>query len=152
MDTARYQLQTALAAQLDLLSFVTHSRFRITAPLQMMEWEEDQRTRQYDVFHASDPREPPDPELAMPYLESATAIDQSTLRDYTRAALRYFRYGLIDEQPEDQFMRFWLALEIIRLPLRCGLQSIGLSTLSEPSWVHGIGRRTEPVTVSQELL
>jgi hypothetical protein len=127
MDTARDQLQTALAAQLDLLSFVTHSRFRIAAPLQMMEWDEGQRTRQYDVFHASDPREPPDPELEMPYLESAAAIDQSTLPDYTRTALRYFRYGLIDDQPEDQFMRFWLALEIIaenikspdRVPIAC---------------------------------
>jgi hypothetical protein len=42
-------------------------------------------------------------------------------------ALKYFRYGLLDEQPEDQFMWLWLALEIVaenlkekvRVPIAC---------------------------------
>jgi hypothetical protein len=30
-----------------------------------------------------------------------------------KKALRNFRYGLLEETPEDQFMRFWLSLEIL---------------------------------------
>jgi hypothetical protein len=127
IDTAREQLQAALGTQLDLLSFATHSRFKISSPRRLIEWEDWQKTRQFDTFYAADPRYPPDPEFGRAYLETVGALDEAKPPEFARMALRYFRYGLLDEQPEDQFMRFWLALEIIaenvkerdRVPIAC---------------------------------
>lgn len=127
MDTAQEQLRTELATQLDLLSFATHSRFKISAPRRLIEWEEHQKTRQFDTFHSADPRSPPDPELGSPYLETVEALDEANPPGFARMAMRYFRYGLLDEHSEDQFMRFWLALEIVaenvkeqdRVPIKC---------------------------------
>jgi hypothetical protein len=127
LDTAHLQLREALAAQLDLLSFATHSRFKIASPIKLVEWEEWQETRYIDWFHETDSRYPPDPELAAEYLESITVLDQMNPPAFLRKALRYFRYGLIDPDSEDQFTRFWLALEIMaentkskqKVPITC---------------------------------
>lgn len=40
-------------------------------------------------------------------------MEQSEPPNFTKRALKYFRYGLLDEHPEDQHMHLWLALEII---------------------------------------
>ena len=127
IDTARQRLSAALATQLDLLSFVTRFRFKISAPRWLMEWDDWQRTRQLVTFHATDPRHPPVPDLAQVYLDTVAAVDKVKPPDFLKIALRYFRYGLLDQQTEDQFMRFWLALEIIaenvkerdRVPIMC---------------------------------
>lgn len=116
-----------LARQLDLLTFVTHSRFKIVAPRRLIEWEPGRRTRRFKAFHVVEGRYPPDPELIQDYLATAATIEKGNLPPFARMALKYFRYGLIDDQPEDQFMRLWLALEIIaenvkeksRVPIAC---------------------------------
>lgn len=113
IDSAQDELRRDLAEQLDLLVFATHSRFQIIAPRRLIEWEADQKTRQFRVFHTVDARYPSDPELIREYLETVQALDQATPPAFTRTALKYFRYGLLDNRPEDQFMRLWLALEII---------------------------------------
>jgi hypothetical protein len=113
METAQEELREALAAQLDLLSFVTHSRFKIVGPRRLVEWEEGQKRRRFESFYTTDARYPPDPELDRKYLETLATLDRAKPPDFARRALRYFRYGLIDAQTEDQFMRFWLALEIV---------------------------------------
>lgn len=127
VDSAEEKLRHNLAEQLDMLAFVTHSRFQIIASRRLIEWEVDQKTRKFKVFHTEDARYPPDPELIQEYLETVLAVDQATPPAFTRTALKYFRYGLLDKQPEDQFMRLWLALEIIaenvkekdRVPITC---------------------------------
>ena len=92
-----------------------------------MEWEEGQQRRQFDAFYTTDSRYPPDPELERVYLETVLVLDKAKPPEFARKALRYFRYGLNDAQTEDQFMRFWLALEIVaenvkerdRVPITC---------------------------------
>lgn len=93
----------------------------------MIEWEPNQQERKYKVFHTVDMRYPPDPELIGQYLETVQTLDNATAPGFTRTALRYFRYGLLDSEPEDQFMRLWLSLEIVaenlkdkvRVPITC---------------------------------
>lgn len=85
------------------------------------------KARQFKAYSLSDARYPPDPELVLDYLNTVRELDQAKLPAFTRTALKYFRYGLLDPQLEDQFMRFWLSLEIIaenvkeriRLPIAC---------------------------------
>jgi hypothetical protein len=113
IETAGSDLQLALAAQLNLLTFVTHSRFKIVATRRVMEWEPGQKQRVLKVFHRSDPRHPPDPELDPLFFKTTEELDRVGAPPYARTALRCFRYGLLYDQPEDQFMQLWLALEII---------------------------------------
>ena len=109
MDVAR----ATLAAQLDLLAFTTQSRYRIEAPVRSMQWMPGQRKIRIIWFHESDERFPPAHELRDLYVETAANLDGRDLPRYARAALRAFRRGLLEESPEDQFMSFWLALEVI---------------------------------------
>ena len=113
LDTARDDLQGALADQLNLLTLATQSRFKILAPRRVMEWEAGQKQRTLKVFHTSDPRYPPDPELDPAFLQTVEILDRAAPPAHVRTALKYFRYGLFYDQPEDQFMQLWLALEII---------------------------------------
>ncbi|HEX6995149.1 MAG TPA: hypothetical protein VF339_13470 [Gammaproteobacteria bacterium] len=113
MEDAERRLRNALEHRLDLLTFVTHSRFKIRQALRLIEWEAGKKTRQLRVFHRFDPRYPPVPELASDILATVHELEKSGLPRFLRLALRYFRYGLFDEHAEDQFLRLWLSLEII---------------------------------------
>lgn len=113
IDTAENELRGVLAEQLDLLTFTTHSRFKIERPIRAFEWEAHQEKRQFRAFHTVDSRHPPEPEFSSDFVATAKVLDNSNPPPFTRTALKYFRYGLLDPQPEDQFMRLWLALEII---------------------------------------
>jgi hypothetical protein len=127
MGNAEGELRKVLAEQLDLLASVTCSRYEIIAPRRLMEWEPGQMKREIRHFHVTDSRYPPIPDLDDQYLETVQHLDRASPPPYTRAALRFFRYGMVTRLPEDQFMQFWLALEIIaesiknptRLPITC---------------------------------
>ncbi|MDH5423703.1 MAG: hypothetical protein OEY29_01765 [Gammaproteobacteria bacterium] len=127
IDKAEKKLRDSLAEQLDLLTFTTHSRFKIIEPIRLIEWDEGKQERNFKVFHTSDARYPPETDLDQKYLESCEIFDNAKPKAFIRTALKYFRYGILDIQPEDQFMRFWLALEIIaenskeaeRIPIAC---------------------------------
>ncbi|WP_137105076.1 hypothetical protein [Azospirillum argentinense] len=110
---AQATLREKLAEQLDLLSFATHSRFEIIAPIRLIEWEEWQIKREMRVFYTTDARQPPSPDLEEYFCKTVQLLEKSGIPAFTRRALKYFRYGLIDNQPEDQFMQLWLSLEII---------------------------------------
>jgi hypothetical protein len=59
--------------------------------------------------------------------DSIQALQQSKPPDYIANALRFFRLGVLERQPEDQFQHFWLALEttaegskeVARSPIPC---------------------------------
>ena len=121
LGDAQEELRRALGEQLDLLAFATHSRFKIVRPLRLIEWEPGQGKRRFQLFHTRDARDPPDPELGVEYLETVAALDGAKPPAFARTALKYFRYGLLDDQPEDQLMRLWLALEVVAENLNCKL-------------------------------
>lgn len=113
LDDAVDRARSALASQLDLLAFATHSRYRIIAPIRAMEWTPGQKKRQIAWFNERDERFPPAPELRAAYLNTAAKLDNAGLPGYLRVALRAFRRGLLEDAPDDQFMSLWLALEVI---------------------------------------
>lgn len=126
---AHDELGRGLAEQLDLLAFATHSRFTIVKPLRVFEWDAGQARRKFRIFHKSDARDPPEPLLEAPYLDTVVALGKASPPAFARTALKYFRYGLLDDQPQDQFMRLWLALEVVaenlkekeRVPIVCSV-------------------------------
>jgi hypothetical protein len=113
IDTAEKDLESVLVTQLDLLTFATHSRFKLIEPIRLIEWEAGQKKRNLKAFNTVDARYPPDPELEKKYIDTIIKLEQARPPAFTLTALKYFRYGLLDDSPEDQFMRLWLALEII---------------------------------------
>lgn len=113
VDEAESELREVIAESLDLLSFATHSRFKILEPTRLMDWEEDKRVREFRSFLKVDASYPPDPEFMRDFINTIVLFNSSNIQNFTKRALKYFRYGLLDESPEDQHMRFWLALEII---------------------------------------
>lgn len=124
---AEVVLRKVLAAQLDLLCFVTQSRFQIEDARRVIEWEPGKRQRQLLVHRAVDARYPPSPDLRQTFFNSCETLEGMDFPSFVRTALKYFRYGCLDRSPEDQFMRFWIALEIVaentklkeRVPITC---------------------------------
>lgn len=113
IDEAREHLRSCLAKQLDMFTFATHSRCKIDEPIRLVEWDAGKQERHFKSFHTSDARFPPEPNLSQDFLNSSSILDNADPLPFIRTALKYFRYGVLDSQPEDQFMRFWLALEVI---------------------------------------
>jgi hypothetical protein len=121
------QFRTLLAQQLDVLSFVTHSAFRIEECQRVIDWEPHQRSRRIRPMRKFDRFDPPDPELRRELIDTAQAITRVGQEEHVMRALRSFRYGVIEQQPEDQFQHFWLAIETIaegsklttKIPIPC---------------------------------
>jgi hypothetical protein len=127
IDDAPDQFRTLLAQQLDIFSFVTHSAFTIDQCQRVIEWEPHQKSRKIRPFQSFNPFDPPDPELHRELIDTVQAITRASPIDYVFRALRSFRYGVIERQPEDQFQHFWFAIETIaegtktttRIPIPC---------------------------------
>lgn len=113
IDVAQEHLRACLAKQLDMFTFATHSRCKIDEPIRLVEWDAGKKERHFKSFHTSDARFPPEPNLSSDFLNTSSILDHAEPPPFIRTALKYFRYGVLDSQPEDQFMRFWLALEVI---------------------------------------
>jgi hypothetical protein len=114
-----------LTEQLDVLSFATHSTFMIDRCRRILDWEPHQKTRRLRPLQTFDPLYPPDPDLRAELLSTVQKITKPSAP--ILRALRCFRYGVIQRQPEDQFQQFWLAIETIaeeakdrtRVPIPC---------------------------------
>ena len=90
IDSAQQEIRRGLAQQLDLLAFVTHSRFKIVAARRLIEWDAGKKQRQFRAFHTVDARYPPDPEFIGKYIETLDALDQAKPPEYARTALKIF--------------------------------------------------------------
>jgi hypothetical protein len=110
-EDAHEELRAKLAQHLDVLGFVSHSRFKIIGPLRKLEWEPNVTTRRFSMFAQADSRYPARAQLSQEFVDAPAAFRDAP--NYVRKAVHNFRYGLLEEVPEDQFMRFWLALEIL---------------------------------------
>ncbi len=49
IEYAHQELRSALAEQLDLLAFVTRSRFKIDSPRRVVEWEQGRQVRRFQA-------------------------------------------------------------------------------------------------------
>ncbi|MGO8067957.1 hypothetical protein [Rhizobium leguminosarum] len=127
LKSALDEHRAILAAKLNLLSLVTRARFKIDRPIRAIEWEPGVSERSMLVVHQQDARYPPEPILEDPFLSAVSTLADADLPAYLDKAATYFRYGILEESPTDQFVKFWHALEIIaendrpsdRIPIYC---------------------------------
>ena len=113
IDQAPNALRNLLAQKLDVLAFTTQSAFQIEQCYRVIEWEAHKKDRSMRALQRFDPLFPPEPNLIAEFTESAQRISDKVTDKHILRALRYFRYGLLGKQPEDQFQNFWLVLEVI---------------------------------------
>ncbi len=127
MKSAIDEFREMLAERLDILSFVTQSSFKIEGCLRIIDWEPFQNKRITRVFKKFDPLYPPSPSLPTSCIDTAGILLIANKGSYIQHALRYFRLGVIVNQPEEQFQYFWLAVECVadgrknrhRVPIVC---------------------------------
>lgn len=113
MDDAQAKFRELLAQQLDLLTFTTHSQFKINQCYRLSEWEPYQKERKARVMQRFDRHYPPLATFSSDLQETVKVLSASPRDSYIQKALNYFRKGTISEQLEDQFHYFWLAIEVI---------------------------------------
>lgn len=113
IDNVQSVFKNELACALDIMTFSSHSRFEILCPMRIIDWVPHQRKRNFKILLKSDTRDPPDPELHKDLLITVSEIEKLDIHSYIRTALKYFRYGVIENSPDDQFIKFWMALEIL---------------------------------------
>jgi hypothetical protein len=127
MKRAANEFRNVLADQLDLLTFATRCEFTIQQCWRVIEWEPYQKVRAFSMMQKFDPLYPPSPDLPAGLVATAQALIDLAPATYVRRALRYFRYGVLSEQAEDQFQQFWLAIETVaegrkqptKIPIQC---------------------------------
>lgn len=127
IEKVAHAFRETLAQQLDILTFVTQSTFRIKQCRRVLEWEPYQRTRAFKAFQVFDPLHPPSPDLPAACVRTAETISQAGLAEYVHHSLHCFRNGIRAQQLEDQFQNFWLAIETVaegrkdktRVPISC---------------------------------
>ncbi|HEY7301556.1 MAG TPA: methylamine utilization protein MauJ [Xanthobacteraceae bacterium] len=121
------EFRSRLANELDVISSATHGTFKIDRCLRGMDWEPYQIERRLQPAQKLDPLYPPYPDLQQEFFETVQRIIAVNPEKYVLRAIHYFRLGVIETDPSDQFLRFWTALEVIaegskeveRIPLRC---------------------------------
>jgi hypothetical protein len=113
IDGADSTFRAILARYFDVLTFATQSRFLITKVRRLMDWEPGPGERRMKIFETFNGSYPPERGLTCDYADTVMALETSGIESFVRVALKYFRYGVLEASPEDQFLRFWLALEVI---------------------------------------
>lgn len=113
LDQVETLFRSLLAHQLDILSFSTHSLFKIERCMRTMEWNPYQKSRRFKAMNIFDPLYPPIQELDNVFADTVNTIANSNMPDYVIRAMRCFRYGVLDTDLESQFQNFWFAIEVI---------------------------------------
>ncbi len=129
LDEARDIADGFLADCLSMLAFTTGSRFQRHRIRQIVDATPQGMTGMRSLLMWADSIEYEDPQ---PFLHEDTAQAIERLLEFDippaiRRAMRWYRLGINETVPDDQFMNFWFALEIIaesqkstdKVPDRC---------------------------------
>ncbi len=129
LDEAKDISEECLVDCLNMLAFASGSRFELHRIRQLVDVTTSGQDGMRDVRLWSDSIEYEDPE---PYLDEEMVKSIQRLLEFDappsiRRALRWYRLGINETIPDDQFMYFWFALEIVaefqksseKVPDRC---------------------------------
>jgi hypothetical protein len=113
LRSALTEHRAVLTDKLSLLSLITRAHIAVDKALYAIDWQPHARDRRMLVVHEQDSRYPPAPVLNETVLSFADRLAKGTIEPWLSKAATYFRYGILDHQTADQFVKFWHALEII---------------------------------------
>jgi hypothetical protein len=95
------------------LSFVTHTAFKMTRPMRIIDWSTGIKLRSHYTFYDYASEKPTLPALDQAY-GSAVALLSSVEQPLAIVrAMRWFAHGLDERRPEDQFQCFFFAIELV---------------------------------------
>ena len=113
LDEARDIAQEKLSECLNMLAFVTGAGVRRYRTKQIVDCTPLSGMRECLVWADSVEHEDPQPFLDENVIASMERLLQFDSPPAVRRALRWYRIGIHDSIPEDQFQYFWFALEIL---------------------------------------
>jgi hypothetical protein len=127
IDSVADEFREILIAQLDALTFATHSTYFVDQCTRVLDWEPFQKRRRLRPSQKFNPHYPPNPDLQPEFIATAQAIVRAKPDEYVLRALHSFRQGVIAVELREQFLRFWAAIERIaegtkevqRVPILC---------------------------------
>lgn len=95
------------------LSFVTHTAFRLTRPIRIIDWSTGIKLRSHYTFHDYAPEKATLPALDQAYADSVALLSSVEQPQQMQRAMRWFAHGLDERLPEDQFQCFFFAIELV---------------------------------------
>lgn len=113
LNEAREIAQEKLTEYLSMLAFVTGAGVRRHRTKQIVDCTPLSGMRECLVWADSAGHEDPQPFLDENIIASMERLLQFDSPPAVRRALRWYRIGIHDSMPEDQFQYFWFALEIL---------------------------------------
>lgn len=98
---------------LDILALVTHAKITFSKVHKIFDWTPDLSMRDGICYVYDPPKSEPEFPLDTGILESASLLLHTQMSDELASALRWFRLAVAAETPQDQFQKFYFALEIV---------------------------------------
>lgn len=112
IETAKEEINKLVPRFLNTLSFVTNSNFGPFRPIKIIDWTPGLAMRRASYFVHQPMREHAEPSLNQSYCDSTVRLIEMQSDEKLQRALRWFRLGLGSNLLEEQFMYFWMSLEI----------------------------------------
>jgi hypothetical protein len=113
LDIARDEAQDLLAQALNALCFTTRHKFSQRQLRRVVDWTPGLTEREEIVLTELPLRDVAEPRLTPDLAKAASRMLVMGQGERCQGALRWFRLGLGADSPDEQFMYFWLALEIV---------------------------------------
>ena len=113
LNEARNIADQRLAECLNMLAFVTGARVRRHRTKQIVDFTPLSGMRECLVWADSAGHEDPQPFLEENTIASMERLLECDVPPAVRLAMRWYRIGVYESTPEDQFQYFWFALEIL---------------------------------------
>lgn len=113
LDQAKETFLDYTVMVLDVLALVTHASIKFHRVHKIFDWTPGKAMRQGLMFVHDPPEPEPEPFLDPEILDVAALLLKAEVGEKVRSALRWFRWGVAAESPEDQFQHFWFALEVL---------------------------------------
>lgn len=112
IETAKEDIDKLVPIFLNSLSFVTNSNFGPFRCNKIIDWTPGLTIRMASYFVHQPMREHAEPSLNQRYCDSTARLIEMQSDEKLQRALRWFRLGLGSNLLEEQFMYFWMSLEI----------------------------------------
>lgn len=113
LEHAQQDCINKLLGVLDIMSLVSHAKFRFDRLHKIFDWTPDKTMRAGLIFIYDPPESAPDWRLNQEFFETANLLQHATIDDPLSSALRWFRLGVIADTVQEQFQNFWFALELL---------------------------------------
>ena len=113
LEYAQQDCINKLLGVLDIMSLVSHAKFRFDRLHKIFDWTSNLTMRDGLIFVYDPPESAPDWSLNQEIFEAANLFQHAAISDQLSGALRWFRLGVIADTTVEQFQDFWFALELL---------------------------------------